>query len=186
VEEIIKPLTRITSGLLAKNISRHARATTKKLSWVMKNLDEPFCAEFKEKFEANEFRSVKAAELCASTIYKDHCEDYDHKKATVVSVDGVKLFIKKRKTSGEHDEHEIDDFKRRLLNSLSNQVDSIQAAIGMDDMELSESLMQLPSEAMAYARNAMGRDDSEEIDNRDDQLCAQILSIFHKIITQTI
>lgn len=93
---IVLPLQYVTRELYNKHISKDQKAKTKKLSWVLKNKDEEFCTEFRQKYANNEFKSVREAEHLAANIYSKYCDFYQSSKATVQSVNGVKIWTKKR------------------------------------------------------------------------------------------
>jgi hypothetical protein len=111
--KIILPLQFVTRELYNKYISKDQKAKSKKLSWVLKNQHQDFCAEFRHKYENNNFKSVREAESFAANIYSKFCDFYQSSKATVHSVNGIKTWIKKR---SHHEEVERDD-----METISNE-----------------------------------------------------------------
>ena len=93
----IQPLMIVTDQVFKEHISYDTTAKDKKLSWVFNNMDQEFASEFKEKYENNEFTSVKEATAFAIEIYKVHnAAEYNSSKAVVTSVDGMKVVKKRR------------------------------------------------------------------------------------------
>ena len=157
--EVVKPLQYVTKEMYNKCISKDQKAKSKKLSWVLKNQNEEFCADFREKYKSNAFKSVREAELYAASIYSKYCELYQSAKATVQSINGVKTHIKKRtydcnedsnKSEGvEMDEHvqecsdvfkentnpvheqadKFCDFKRKCLEKLNANLDELKKVV---------------------------------------------------------
>jgi hypothetical protein len=96
IEEIIRPLRKVTKELLKKKINKNTKALTKKLSWTLKNIEQPFCAEFKQIFEENRFRTVNDAAQFAAKLYAANCEDYMKSKSTVTSENGIRQVKRRR------------------------------------------------------------------------------------------
>ena len=88
-------MQKVTKALHKKVINRNAQAQHKKLSWVLKYINEKFSQQSKINIENNTFNTVKSAEILAAQIYKINCKYYIASKATVSLVQGVKHFAKK-------------------------------------------------------------------------------------------
>jgi hypothetical protein len=106
--KIILPLQFVTRDLYNKYVSKDQKAKSKKLSWVLKNQHQEFCAEFRHKYENNEFKSVREAESFAANIYSKFCDFYQSSKATVHSVNGIKTWIKKRNRLEEDERDDVE------------------------------------------------------------------------------
>lgn len=141
-DENVRPRVKVTKETLESEfgVSKDARVKIKKVVWVLE-IKEEFAKEFKHKLSHNLFTSVKKAELEAAAIYSVHCSEYQSKKATVYSENGMKKI--KRKHTDEN-ETQNDD---KSMNSGATSNNSTQLS--------KEKVIQVLKESVEFTRNAM-------------------------------
>ena len=104
----------------------------KKLAWVMKNLEKPFCTEFKEKYAS--YKNLAAVHEAAIDIYSKHCEDYNAKKVRVWD----KAHKRQASSSTFPESHSTDDdavAAQNLHNAAIRELFDNNAKEMMEDFE---------------------------------------------------
>lgn len=153
--EVILPIQYVTRDLYNKNITKDQKAKSKKLSWMLKNQDQLFASEFKQKYSNNDFKSVREAETYASKIYSEYSPLYQSSKATVKSINGTKTWITKKRpyqdqeiltlkenihTLDETDFNYFAQFKRQCLDDLSHNLNDFKQAVSLAANKLKDGL----------------------------------------------
>jgi hypothetical protein len=95
ISEDVRPLRKVTESLLDAFISKNEIVRDRKLSWIVKNLDQPYAAEFKNKFENNGFQSVCKAQDLAGELFKSHNPDYKAAQAVISKGDNGRVVTRK-------------------------------------------------------------------------------------------
>ena len=124
---VCRPVQKVTKELVKKFVNYQEKAVKKKLAWVLDNIKEPYSSDFKAKFDSNDFKSVKEAELLAARIYRHNCTNYQTGKAMVTSVDGQ---MKIRASNNERDAHR-EELKRMFYEQLQQNSDKFQQAVNL-------------------------------------------------------
>ena len=185
--EIVRPLVKITKDNLNEAVSRDHRAKTKKLAWVMKQLDDEKFSSFARQLD--EFTSVSAAESEAAKLFREHCKDYSISQATIKKVDGKKVVIRRAAVpaaavaSTSSSEGDIASYKQQLLDQPL--VERIREIISMKPTE-SATAVSNPNDDddLAYGLKHFGQSDYSKLTKHTDRQIVLFLAQINEWLKQ--
>jgi hypothetical protein len=104
IEAYIKPLKAVPANFSSKTVDYFTQVTClhKKLSWVMKRIDDDFCKNFKDTFTTK--TQLKEVQALAATVYANNCEEFCKNKVNsfLIEENGKKKITKRRRNSEEN------------------------------------------------------------------------------------
>ena len=188
--EIVRPMCKITKDNLNEAVSRDQRAKTKKLSWVLKQLDDEKFLSFARQLD--KFTSVSAAESEAAKLFREHSNDYSISQATIKKVDGEKVIIRRAAvpaaaaaavTPTSSSESDIASFKQQLLDHPL--VDRIREIISMKPTESATAVSESnDDDDLAYGLKHFGQSDYRKLTKHTDRQTVLLLAQLNEWIKQ--
>lgn len=142
-------------------------AHNRKLSWAMKNLDQPFSQSFVK--DLPKFTSVKNAQLAAVNLFKRHNPAaYKSDRVTVSSQQvgdkTVKVFKKKTENESVNstNENQFSDFVKLAKDKLRDQVTNFGKLSSMTSAQHLDKI-NTNSQSIQFAKEAFGQVDTNKI-----------------------